>query len=98
MKVDLYDLVERLFNLMSDVQKLQDMQIEYMEGDVDFSAIARADKEVTQTQNQLISSFMKYLMDSDTYSPRYSYLYPDLYNPHKPTLYSPTIPTNPTVL
>lgn len=77
-------MVELLFNLMSDVQKLQDMQSEYLESDVDFSAVARASKEVTQTQNQLTSKFMQYLLDSNAYLPGYGYLYPELSNPNSP--------------
>jgi hypothetical protein len=91
MKRDLYDMVERLFNLMSDVQKLQDMQSEYLESDVDFSAVARASKEVTQTQNQLISKVMQYILDSDAYLPGYKYIYPDLGNPNSP--YNPNFVT-----
>lgn len=94
-KKDLYDLIERLFNLITDMQKLQDMQTEYLEGDLDFSAVARADKEVTESQNLLIAKFMQYLIDSNTYLPGYNYLYPDLYNPNNP--FSPSL-VNPNLI
>ncbi|VVC24314.1 Hypothetical protein CINCED_3A006788 [Cinara cedri] len=63
-KADLYDLQETELNLMNDSQKLADMQKEYLDGNVDYSSVVRAQREVNNTRKQWYQKALKYLDDS----------------------------------
>lgn len=64
-KADLYELQQAEYNLMNDSQKLYDLQTEYMNGMVDYSAVVQAERELYKSKADWYKKSMKYLGDSN---------------------------------
>lgn len=82
-KAALYDMQEATCNLMSDSQKLNDMQREYLLGRLDYAYVQQALNELKKSKSKWFSKVINYLSATDEFEPT-DIVYPKLYpaNPY----------------